>query len=1149
MSRDGPREFFAALLPDLQQAVQTAGDPATAAEDGLAAVGVCGEILAELWPSLAASGPHLTEFLAFLDTLVTALPDQAARGDEEGAVRVLELLALLEAHLETPRDEEIVAALLELAMADVFEVPLSVEVADLWLQRGEPAETVGPEDAPGESEDTASDAVTRVRVAPVAAPAGEHAPGVARLSPADEDAASEPETRVAADSREEEARECGPEVAELLGLLSAAIEENRDDFLTRAEEIAGAPDAPERTRAVRACQDLLERFAQASAQAGFVGFSGLCSGLGSRMLARPGAADWPASLIDGLVQLPWRMQAYLECPFGAGARRELVEILLDDQWQDPLSAADAEALVGQLRQDLLALESETVAVCQATVADADLSLAPSDDIDPSVLASFRREGPELTHRLAEVVQAVLAGRGGDESLRLAQRLAHTIKGSANICGVQAIAVLSHHLEDLLELLTTRGLAPSPSLGAALAAGADGLALMFDMLDGVEARDPRALRSIVQQVLDWSNRIHTDGAAALTWEREESARLDAPPEEPAVAPPSAVQPPEPAEPETAYLQIPAQTVDDLLRLVGELSIALSQAEEQLAQTRRVLRESGEVEQRNLTQVAELEELVDLRALGLQPSAGTATVGQSAFDALELEQYNQMYTAVRRLDEGVQDAREFGRALDGRLHALDEAIQHQARLGRLIRQLAMGVRLIQVDSLVPRLQRAVRQSCRATGKDARLQVLGEHVLIDGEVLDRLAPALMHLVRNAIDHGIEPPEQRETLGKSPCGQLEIRFEPVGDQIMVTCDDDGRGLDLERIRAKAIAAGMLPASAEPTDQELMLLTLRPGFSTRDRVTQISGRGVGMDVVASIVRALNGTLTLDSRPGAGCRLQMRLPASRLTLYCLLLRYGDQVLAIPANETRLTVLADEGELEETRDGRWFAHGGRRYPLHLLDRLLGLRTEAPDPRTRVVLIVTAEEGEQAVLADALLDGRELVIMPPGDMVPRIPGLIALSLLGDGTVVPILQMRTILQLAREGHVTDQTTAEQAASHPPTVLIVDDSVSLRRVLARLVADGGYRPLTACDGMDALQVMARERVDLLLVDMEMPQMNGLELAAHVRAQPDWRALPIGMITSRSSDKHRREALRAGVDRYFVKPYREDEVMDFLQQAFEQVS
>ncbi|NEV64186.1 response regulator [Thiorhodococcus minor] len=953
------------------------------------------------------------------------------------------------------------------------------------------------------------------------------------------------------------------EAVELLAILASAVEEMGDELAARIEDIAHTGEPECRHDAALAAQEILVCLADASSQAGFLAFSSVCASLGYKIAAMPAETAWAQAHVEALRQLPERVQAYLFDPLAELTREALVELLALPHWTEPTTQGDAAELVAGLFREPLSLETEKGPLRPEQIEAEDLALDLAEDIDAAVVASFRREGPDLTNQLAIVLQKVIDGAGGEDDLRHAQRLAHTIKGSANVCGVRAIAVLGHHLEDLLEFLTDEELKPGPSLGDSLAAGADGLAIMFDVLNGVEAYDPDAFQAIMQEVLDWANRIDREGKAALADAAPavEITPVETPPEteaepgadrapEVAAEPAAQTAPASETDQDEAYLQVPARTVEELLRLVGELSMALSQSEEQLGRAQRTLREASELDRRNLLHIAELEKLVDLRGLGTRGGQHSSAELEERFDPIELEQYNEMYINTRRLNEGVSDVRELTQTLDGTLRSMTELSLQQVKLSQQLRQLTMGTRLVAVSSVVPRLQRAVRQTCRTTGKQAELRVQGSDVRIDGDLLDRLMPAMMHMVRNAVDHGIESPEEREAAGKPRQGRMEVCFKQLGDQVEVTLSDDGRGLSLERIRAKAIDKGLIDDGADLTDQELAMLTMRAGFSTRDQVTQISGRGVGMDVVASTIRSLNGTLELDTEPGQGYRFTARMPASMLALYCLLVQCNEQLLAIPANEVRLAVLSDEGSVEETRDGWIFEHEEGRFPLTQLNKLMGLPGRDPDCRRQVVLLMNTEVGEQAVMVDALLEGRELVVMRLSPLVPRIPGLLSASILGDGRVVPIVELRALIRVASGAdlsHLAAQDAGEEV--RPPTVLIVDDSLSMRRLLSRLAEDGGFRPLTARDGMEAIQTLTRDAVDVLLVDMEMPQMNGLELTAHLRSKPETASLPIAMITSRSTEKHRRQALQAGVDEYFVKPYREDDVLDFLQQALEQVS
>lgn len=1137
MSNGATAEVFSGAAPALQQAVELAGDCTASHEDRLTAANDFAETLADLWPMLDAQGEHLSELLGLLDMAVSGLPERAEAGNEEAAVQVLELLALLEAHLEAPDDPEVVEALVEMAGSEIFDPPLSQEAAALWLSR------LDGLDPPLEAE-----AQVSPEPEPVVAIELPGASGDAAAGPLWEPAASEPraEDPIEAEGLSEEA-------VELLAILSSAIEDMAEELGLRIDDLARDASSECRHDAALAVQEILVCLADAASQAGFLSFSSVCASLGYKIAAMPAEEPWARGHLDELKQLATRIQGYLFDPLAETTRLGLVELLCASYWSEPLSRRDAIDLVQGLRREPLMLEAEPRAARPQRIDPEDLGLELAEDIDASVILSFRREGPELAQQLAVALQTLMEG-GAPDAVRQAQRLAHTIKGSANICGLRAIAVLGHHMEDLLEFLAEHELAPGAALGDALAAAADGLALMLDVVNGVEPNDPETFRSIMQEVLDWANRIDREGRAAVVEVRPETASASAD----RVAEPEPEHPADPAappvvdekDPDETYLQVPARTIDELLRLVGELSMALSQSEEQLGQAQRVLGEAGDLERRNLQHVAALEKLVDLRGLGTRGGSGRSTVLEAIFDPIELEQYNEMYIGTRRLYEGVSDARELAQGLDGTLRSLGELSLQQVKLSQQLRQLAMATRLVAVDGVVPRLERAVRQTCRATGKEAELKVHGRDARLDGDLLDRLMPALMHMVRNSIDHGIEPPEAREAEGKSRQGRIEIHFRQLGDQVEVSIGDDGRGLDLERIRAKAIDKGLIEPAAALTDQELRMLILRPGFSTRDQVTQVSGRGVGMDVVASTIRALNGTLELESEPGRGYRLTARMPSSMLALYCLLVRCDGQLLAVPANEVRLAVIVEEESRRETEDGWVLDHEDGHCPLVQLSTLMGHPVRDPARGRQVALLTETDAGERAVIVDALLEGRELVVMKLNPLVPRVPGLMAASILGDGSVVPIIELRTLVRAAAGADLSDLAIeGPPEAVRLPTVLIVDDSLSMRRVLSRLAEDGGLRPLTARDGLEAVRVLARESVDVLLVDMEMPQMNGLELTAHLRAQAETSGLPIAMITSRSTERHRREALQAGVDTYFVKPYRDDDVLDFLQQALEQVS
>lgn len=1107
-------EVFYPAIPDLREAVVLAGDVAATQEARLTAANAFAELLGELWSAAEEAGAHITELLALIDGFVSGLPHCDA-DQNDGIMIALQVIALLDAHLAAPNEPEMIAALLEAASAEVFDPPLSEATLALWRGEESCQLAVGSfqNQPPLFSDDD---------------------------QPIDECALTTDNRQLSADA------------LELLAILSAAADDSCQDFLHHLSKIAQAQQVSARAAAIAACQDILSRFTEASADAGFAAFAALCAGLGQQLSIQSPLAAWPELLLENLTHLPQRMQDYLADPLAESPRRALVATLTCAHWTQPLVANCAAELAEALYQDPLALESEIVPLRATQVADADLALTPAEDIEASVFAGFCREGVDLTQRLASVMQVILGGGIIDDALQQAQRYAHTLKGSANVCGVRAVAVLGHYLEDVLEFLADNALAPNPALGETLVAAADGLAAMFDVINGIEYHDAATFRPLMQQVLDWVCRIEQDGAMALEYAAPPPFQHDIslfPPainSEP-VTLSDAVETPQQTtiahDVDETYLQIPARAIDDLLRLMGELALALAQSEEQLKQIQRTQTEVDDVELHNLRQVNELEKLVDLRGLGSE-----TTGAELAFDPLELEHYDEMSITTRRLNEGVNDARQLARTVANHVSGLEELSQQQFKLSQEIRQLTMDTRRVPVHTIIGRLQRTVRQTCRATNKEATLEIRGDTVRIDGEVLNRLIPALMHILRNAIDHGIESPAQRQAIGKPQQGQLVISFQQLGDQIEVTFSDDGAGLDIERIRAKAIASGLITANTELTPNELILFTLRPGFSTREQVTQISGRGVGMDVVANTIHALNGILTITSERGHGYQLCARLPSSLLTIRCLLIDCNDAPLALPINDVRFAVLAAEGEIIAHGNDWQFHYHDAVYPLLHLNTLMGL--PAPLEMTKgVVLVMQADHGDHAVLVDLLIDSRELVVKTLGALVPFIPGVINASILGDGRVVPIVELRALLRLTtRTDCIVNSLETATAQIKLPTILIVDDSLSMRQLLAQLVTDSGYRALTARDGMDALNTLRKETIDVLLVDMEMPQMNGLELTTHLRARPEMRNLPIAMITSRSTERHRREALQAGVNHYFVKPYHDEAVLDFIQHALNNV-
>jgi chemosensory pili system protein ChpA (sensor histidine kinase/response regulator) len=466
--------------------------------------------------------------------------------------------------------------------------------------------------------------------------------------------------------------------------------------------------------------------------------------------------------------------------------------------------------------------------------------------------------------------------------------------------------------------------------------------------------------------------------------------------------------------------------------------------------------------------------------------------------------------------------------------------------------MTTRMVPVNTILSKLQRNVRQTCRMTGKKAEIEFTGTDILIDSDVLNNLADPLQHILRNAIDHGIENPDERAILGKSEVGKIQLIFYREGNNIVVKCVDDGQGLNYTNIRFTAIQRGLITENQEITESELARLILMSGFSTKSGVTQVSGRGVGMDVVHTNIRQMKGTLDLISETGKGTTMLIKLPMTLVTVHVLLVRVGEHRFGISTNNLEQALAAGVGEFRRLGDEITFKMDKNYYALKYLADLLNMsgdKVGIEDPETRPILLVREETGITAVIVDEFLDTHDLVMKNMGKYMKKIHGVAGASILGDGSLVPLLDLpellRSSMQSAMPSYMApddvEGATGKQAL---PYIMIVDDSLSVRKSLSLLIEEAGFEALLAKDGVEAIELMSQNCPNVMLVDMEMPRMNGLELTAHVRANQTTQNLPIFMITSRTTEKHREQAFSAGVNAYLTKPYQDTELLDLIDKA-----
>lgn len=947
------------------------------------------------------------------------------------------------------------------------------------------------------------------------------------------------------------------DITELLSVLRDEIGRGNADMTAALDAVVAVPDGDDvLTEATQTYATQLERMASAADVLGMHGLALACSVMREGSLSLSGRPqDERAALRAFFADWPSLVLAYLDGP-GEYAR---AEALVAHLAEGPVALPPAEVVA--LMEALAAppeipaeLLEDATPERQRVASPEDVLLEVPEEVDPNVYAAFIDDAPEQVARLCELTEKLARGEAQTEEVVETKRIFHTFKGTANIIGIRGIATLAHHAEDLLEFLEKEPGTVPTGLSRTLTDTAACLDQMVYALLGRE-EPPADAMSILQRLLDWANRVDAGEVTEQVESADERAGLSGGDDETSPAVPEAARTqslPAPrvgaAAPEASF-RVPVTTVDEMLRLIGDLATRLGEAQENVSvlgeHARELLVRHHHVQRR----LEEIEDMIDLRGLALRRQAERADAGD--FDPLEFDRYNELHGMTHALFEEATDAREIALALNEDLQRVAGSVHGQQYAYRELQHLVLGTRLSPVATLIPRLNRNVRQTCQATRKEAELVVEGADVSIDAEVLNRLADPLLHILRNAVDHGIEPPEERQAAGKPRSGRITLQFSRQGEGVTVRCMDDGRGLDIPVIRTKAIERGLIAFDQELSERELAQLILLPGFSTRDRVTEVSGRGVGLDVVAERVKSMKGIVGISSTPGAGMTVELRVQALLSMVHALLVDAGGATYAVPAHHVEFALSSGEGDPAglEGDDPLLRARGETCRAQRLSDLLPGASDLSLTPETAAALpslVVRAGERLVAVVVDKVHEARNVVLKNAGRFVGLCRGLAGVSVGHNGRVLPLLDLPDLFvdpSLARMA-----AEARQALDldflRRKSVLVVDDSLSVRRMLRELVEDAGFEALTAKDGAEALELVRAERPDVLVTDLEMPNMNGLQLTATVRATPELAELPVIMITSRSMEKHRRQAAEAGVSVYLTKPYSEVELVNHIRKA-----
>ena len=729
-----------------------------------------------------------------------------------------------------------------------------------------------------------------------------------------------------------------------------------------------------------------------------------------------------------------------------------------------------------------------------------------DEIDQQLLPVFLEEANELVPSLAEALRAWRDAPADKALAQAAKRVLHTLKGSARMAGAMGVGELSHHMETRIE--QSLGLATPPStLFDELDTSMDRMGVLFDRLQPQGGPAVEAARRIAPANA-------AQGASAV------------------VAPP----PPVPqAPPRLSMLRVRADLIDRLVNEAGEVAIARSRIEGETKALRSAMMELTDNVARLRSQLREIEIQAESQ---MQSRIGETSSTREDFDPLQFDRFTRFQELTRLMAESVNDVQTVQQNLLAAMENTDTALVAQARLNRELQQDLMRVRMLPLSSLAERLYRVVRQTAKELGKRANLDIIGGQVELDRSVLERVTAPLEHMLRNSVAHGIESPEFRSAAGKSPIGGIRIEVSQEGNEVLLALSDNGSGLNLQRIRAHAQELNLIAGQSLLTDAEIADFIFLPGFTTAEKVSELSGRGVGMDVVRSEVASLGGRIELSTEAGKGTRFRIFLPLTLAVSQAVLLKCAGQTFAVPAVMVERVEQFDEARLAAARTAGQVEWQGKRYPFRELNALLGMTPKHVEARrAHPVLYLRSGVSAVAVQIDEMISSsQEVVVKTIGPQLARVPGVAGATVLGSGEVVLIINPVQLAQRVEEA--APPQDERPGALGPPLVMVVDDSLTVRKITGRLLERQGYRVVTARDGVEALASLQLELPEVMLVDVEMPRMDGFDLTRNVRADARLSSIPIIMISSRTAEKHQKFARDLGVDHYLGKPYQEDELL-----------
>ncbi len=794
------------------------------------------------------------------------------------------------------------------------------------------------------------------------------------------------------------------------------------------------------------------------------------------------------------------------------------------------------------------------------------------DLDEDLLEIFVQEANDILDN-SDTMMARLRHNPEEREIVIGlQRELHTLKGGARMAGLAPIGDLGHAMESLLEIVADGRREIDRVAIESLDRG-------FDRLHGLVARVSKRLaigmpsNAIARfealaagdeiPMLETPNGETNEGVAAavtattavevtpaIADEVPVAARVSKPTSRDLVTEDNE----EFARPQQEMIRVRADLIDNLVNYAGEVSIYRSRLEQQMSTFRFNLQELDQTVVRLREQLRKLEIETEAQIIARYQREAEASEGE--FDPLELDRFSTLQQLSRALAESASDLVALQGTMEDLTRQSETLLLQQSRVSSELQEGLMRTRMVPFDSVVPRLRRLMRQTSGELGKRAQLRVEGAHGEMDRNVLDRMTAPLEHMLRNALAHGLETPAERSAVGKAEEGTVTIGISREATEVVIRVTDDGKGMDRDAIRRKALERGLMKPDVQLSDRDLFGFVLETGFSTAASVSKIAGRGVGMDVVNSEIKQLGGSLTIDSKRGIGSEFTVRLPFTLAVTQAILVRLGEHLFAVPMSSVQGVARIKREDLDERLRSHdpVYSYGGDDYAIYELSGLLGYPQHRASDEDQLPLLMTKSGDQRAsIRVDAVLGSREVVVKSVGPQISSVPGIFGATIMGDGSVVMILDMAPLVRrsaalkrTADAGLIDGQYEPAPAPAEvrlQPLIMVVDDSITMRKVTSRVLERNDMRVVTAKDGLDAVEKLQDKIPDLVLLDIEMPRMDGYELATYMRNDSRLKTVPIIMITSRTGEKHRQRAFEIGVDRYLGKPYQEADLLQNVEE------